>query len=145
MAIDKITASGLGDGGVSTSDIADDAITTAKIADANVSLAKLSSTGTKDATTFLRGDNSFQVVAVTPTAVSDQANTSTGYFDIPSGTTAQRVNTTGVLRFNTTTNLAEYYDGTAWKPIDSPPTITAVSPTSWASDGATRQTFTVSG
>ena len=63
MAIDKITASGLGDGGVSTADIADDAVT----------LNKLSASGTKDATTFLRGDDSFQVVAVTPTAVSDQA------------------------------------------------------------------------
>ena len=61
MAIDKITASGLGDGGVSTADIADDAVTsaklgsgavdttalgtdavtTAKILDANVTTAKL--------------------------------------------------------------------------------------------------------
>jgi hypothetical protein len=30
----------------------------------------------------------------------------------------------GQLRFNTDTNLAEYYDGTDWKPIDAPPTIT---------------------
>ena len=29
----------------------------------------------------------------------------------------------GQIIFNTTINLAEYYDGTAWKPIDSPPTI----------------------
>ena len=64
---------------------------------------------------------------------------------LPSGTTAQRVDETAQLRFNTTTNLAEYYDGTEWKPIDSPPTITGVSPTSWSSDGTTRQTFTVSG
>jgi hypothetical protein len=34
-------------------------VTTAKIVDANVTLAKLSATGTKDATTFLRGDNTF--------------------------------------------------------------------------------------
>lgn len=52
MAIDKINATALLDGGVSTADIADDAVT----------LDKLSATGTKDATTFLRGDNSFQVV-----------------------------------------------------------------------------------
>ena len=43
---------------------------------------------------------------------------------LPSGTTAQRVDETAQLRFNTTTNLAEYYDGTDWKPIDAPPTIT---------------------
>ena len=44
---------------------------------------------------------------------------------LPKGTTAQRVDTeTGELRYNTETNLAEYYNGTDWKPIDSPPTIT---------------------
>ena len=37
----------------------DATVTTAKIVDANVTLAKLSATGTKDATTFLRGDNTF--------------------------------------------------------------------------------------
>lgn len=40
-----------------------------------------------------------------------------------SGTTAQRVNGAGKLRFNTTTNLMEYYDGTDWKAIDAPPVI----------------------
>ena len=43
---------------------------------------------------------------------------------ISSGTTAERVNGTGKIRFNTTTNLMEYYDGTDWKAIDSPPLIT---------------------
>ena len=38
---------------------ADGSVTTAKIQDSSVSLAKLSATGTKDATTFLRGDNTF--------------------------------------------------------------------------------------
>jgi len=37
----------------------DGTVTTAKLADSSVSLAKLTATGTKDATTFLRGDNSF--------------------------------------------------------------------------------------
>ena len=37
----------------------DATVTTDKIVDANVTLAKLSATGTKDATTFLRGDNTF--------------------------------------------------------------------------------------
>jgi len=44
---------------------------------------------------------------------------------ITSGSTAERVNGTGKLRFNTTTNLMEYYTGTDWKSIDAPPTITA--------------------
>ena len=37
----------------------DGTVTTAKLADSSVSLAKLTATGTKDATTFLRGDNTF--------------------------------------------------------------------------------------
>ena len=37
----------------------DATVTTAKIVDANVTLAKLSATGTKNSTTFLRGDNTF--------------------------------------------------------------------------------------
>ena len=28
------------------------------------------------------------------------------------------------LRFNTTLNLMEYYDGANWKSIDSPPSVT---------------------
>src|SRR6056300_17291 len=37
----------------------DGSVTTAKIQDSSVSLAKLTATGTQDATTFLRGDNTF--------------------------------------------------------------------------------------
>ena len=49
--------------------------------------------------------------ASTPSAVSDQANTSTGYFDLPSGTTAQRPGTTqnGMVRMNTTLGYPEWY------------------------------------
>ena len=39
----------------------DATVTTGKIVDGNVTLAKLSATGTKDSTTFLRGDNAFAV------------------------------------------------------------------------------------
>ena len=80
-----------------------------------VPVARLGS-GTKDSTTFLRGDNSFQTVSVTPTAVSDQSNTSTGYFDLPAGTTAQRPGSphSGMQRWNTDLGAMEYYNGTAW-------------------------------
>src|SRR5210317_2031503 len=47
------------DGTVTTAKLADSSVTTAKLNDASVSLAKLTATGTKDATTFLRGDNTF--------------------------------------------------------------------------------------
>jgi hypothetical protein len=41
----------------------DATVTNAKLADSSVSLAKLTATGTKDATTFLRGDNTFSTIA----------------------------------------------------------------------------------
>jgi hypothetical protein len=46
---------------------------------------------------------------------------------ISTGDTGTRVDETGRLRFNTSTNLMEYYNGTVWKPIDAPPTITNFS------------------
>ena len=52
-------ASALTTGTLPIARIADGDITTAKLADSSVSLAKLTATGTKDATTFLRGDNTF--------------------------------------------------------------------------------------
>lgn len=50
--------------------------------------------------------------------------TGTDSVTISSGSQGERVNGTGKLRFNTTTNLMEYYDGTDWKAIDAPPSIT---------------------
>jgi hypothetical protein len=55
---------------------------------------------------------------------------------VATGTTAQRGSTAGQFRFNTTTGLAEYYTGTAFKSIDSPPTILSISPTTQASANA---------
>jgi hypothetical protein len=62
------------------------------------------------------GTAQIQSGVLTPTAVSDQANTSTGYFDIPAGTTAQRPGTPvlGALRLNTTFNFVEVWNGSAW-------------------------------
>ena len=82
-------------------------------------LAVISPTGTASASTFLRGDNAWTTVSVTPTAVSDQANSSTGYFDLPAGTTAERPGSpsSGNMRYNTSTNGFEGYNGTAWGSI----------------------------
>ena len=54
-----VTTAKLADSSVTTAKLNDSAVTTAKLNDASVSLAKLTATGTKDATTFLRGDNTF--------------------------------------------------------------------------------------
>ena len=62
----------------------------------------------------------------------------TGAVDLPNGTTAQRPTAaSGMLRFNSTLNLAEYYDGTQWKAIDSPPTVTSISPETFTASGTT--------
>lgn len=71
-------------------------------------------------------------VSVTPTAISDQPNTSTGALDIPTGTTAQRPSspTSGMIRYNTDTEATEVYDGVAWGKV-SPltPTLTSITGT----------------
>ena len=56
-------------------------------------------------------------------------SSNTGAIRLNNGTTAQRGSgSTGEMRFNTTIGLAEYYDGNSWKAIDSPPSITSISP-----------------
>ena len=40
---------------------------------------------------------------------------------------SDRVDEKGRLRFNDTTDLMEYYNGTAWKSIDAPPAITSIA------------------
>ena len=71
--------------------------------------------------------------------------TGTSGVKLPEGTTAQRVNTEGVLRYNTELNLPEYYNGTAWIAIDTPPSVTSVTPTEVASAAGGNITFTING
>jgi hypothetical protein len=65
------------------------------------------------------GTAQLQSGVVSAAAVSDQNNTSTGYFDLPSGTTAQRPGspTAGMIRYNTTESALETYNGTSWVQI----------------------------
>jgi len=80
------------------------------------------------------------VTPPTATAVSDQANTSTGYFDVPAGTTAQRPGSPelGNIRVNTTINQLEHYIDSTWVGFaGSNPTITNVAPTTSAAAGVT--------
>ena len=50
---------------------------------------------------------------------------------LPSGTTAERPGSpaNGVFRFNTTTDVMEYYDGDAWQSLGNSPGVTSISPT----------------
>jgi hypothetical protein len=50
---------------------------------------------------------------------------------LPAGTTAERPSSpdSGVFRFNTTTDVMEYYDGDAWQTLGNAPGVTSISPT----------------
>lgn len=97
LASDSVTTAKILNANVTTAKIADDAVTTAKIADANVTQAKLSATGIQDATTFLRGDFTYQAISSIPVASHTHATTDivsgimaaerlgSGYGAIPSG------------------------------------------------------------
>jgi hypothetical protein len=73
------------------------------------------------------------------------SDTGTAGTKVASGTTEQRGSTAGQIRFNTTTGLAEYYTGSIFKIIDSPPTVTAVSPLDVDSTSGGNITFTITG
>ena len=53
------------------------------------------------------------------TITNNVDNTATGYFDLPSGTTAQRPGTpnTGMIRYNSTLGCLESYVQSAWQVI----------------------------
>ena len=70
-------------------------------------------------------------IVVTPAAVSDKPNTSTGGLTLPAGTTAQRPGSpdTGESRFNSTTGSLEYYSGSGWVSTNLIPNISSISGT----------------
>lgn len=89
------------------------------LASSNSGSAVNLSAGTKDVFVTLPSSKSI----ATATTVSDTANSSTGYFQIPQGTTAQRPGspTTGMMRVNTTNNSLEVYSvaSDAWNTVST--------------------------
>ena len=77
--------------------------------------------------------------------VFDSDTTSTGYFKLPSGTSAQRPSNpeVGMMRFNTEFGVMEQYTSEGWTGVASPPTVTAVSPSGF--NGASGTSFTITG
>jgi len=89
---------------------------------------------------FLTTDGTTMTWEPVVTNPYDTATTSTGYFDLPAGTTAQRPGTpaTGNLRLNTTTLSAEIYNDGSWIGFaGSTPTISSIGPTTAAETGTT--------
>ena len=64
---------------------------------------------------------------------------------VATGTTAQRGSTAGQIRFNTTTGLAEYYNGSFFKAIDQAPSVTSIDVTEVDSQAGGNSTFVITG
>jgi hypothetical protein len=105
------------------------ALNASNLTSGTVATARLA-TGTANATSYLRGDQTWATVAVTPAAVSDQVNTSTGAFDLPSGTTAERPGSpsVGMIRYNTTIQSIEQFTSAGWIKITTQiPTLSSIT------------------
>jgi hypothetical protein len=87
------------------------------------------------------------ITAPTPAAVSDQPNSSTGYFDFPMGTTAERPASpaNGYTRINTTTSALEMYYAGTWSTIKSVGLSAATGGTVTTDGNFKVHTFTSSG
>jgi hypothetical protein len=77
-----------------------------------------------------------------PTNITDTGTEGT---KVALGTTAQRGSTAGQIRFNSTTGLAEYYTGTAFKAIDAPPTVSSLDTTVVNREDGGNQTLVITG
>ena len=64
---------------------------------------------------------------------------------VATGTTGQRGSTAGQIRFNSTTGLAEYYDGSQFKSIDAPPIVTSIDISEVDSQAGGNQTVVITG
>ena len=90
-----------------SSDLGTGIVGSTNIADGTITLDDLSATGTKDATTFLRGDNTFATPA---------GGTNTPAFEATIGTQSIANNTATVMQYNTENfDTDSCYDTTTYK------------------------------
>ncbi len=150
----NIITSKIADSGVTTAKIADTAVTLAKLEHgtssndgkflranngADPSFEVVNTDLVADTSPQLGGslDVSNQDIVTTSNADIDLIPNGTGQIvgggtsgiKLPVGTTAERVNTEGLLRYNSQTNKPEYYDGNQWIPIETPPTLESINNT----------------
>jgi len=72
-------------------------------------------------------------------------DTGTAGTKISTGTTAQRGDTVGQLRYNTSTGKFEYRDGSGWVEFFASPSVTSVDDTEVDSQAGGNQTFVITG
>ena len=86
-----------------------------------------------DATSLKDSAGNIKVQATSTGAVLTGILTASGRVGVGTNTTAERNSLTGLapgqFMMNVSTGLMEYYNGTAWTPIDTPPTVTSVNNT----------------
>jgi hypothetical protein len=73
------------------------------------------------------------------------SDTGTEGTKVASGTSAQRGSTAGQIRFNSETNVAEYYDGTEFKILETPPSITSIDTSLIDSNSGSTSSIVISG
>jgi hypothetical protein len=95
-----------------------------------MALTKVNSGGVEDGE--LTNDDINASAAIAGSKI-DPTFAGTSGVKVPVGTTAQRVSTTGLVRFNSETGLLEYYDGTSYKGLDTPPTVSSVNTSNFES------------
>ena len=66
---------------------------------------------------YFSGNTIYLGGAVLSSSGNDIIISTTGGFGVPVGTTAQRTETLGAIRFNTDTSLFETYDGATWNTL----------------------------
>ena len=134
--------------------IADNAIGASQMADDAVGVAELSATGTASATTFLRGDNSWQ--SADPAAdsiVNAQINTSAAiaqsklanvaYYTSSATAPTSPTPAAGNLWYDSTNLVMKHYDGTSWNTMTNQGVLTGGTTSTFGS--YTLHTFTSSG
>lgn len=92
--------------------------------DSNGVITGASNNALSVANTLITGNIVSSQIAPDQTLNGNLSVSGTGFLKLPSGTTAQRpTGVTGYTRFNTTTGVAEYYDGTSWISLTASPYV----------------------
>lgn len=129
-AVDATTVSALNTAGIVSDIVADTTPQLGGDLDLNsndiTGTGNVDITGTVTATSFSGDGSSLTGIQTSP---YDQSTSSTGFFALPSGTTAQRPGSpaAGYARFNSDKTSFEYYTGTDWVVGDIRPVISGLS------------------